>query len=84
MKGLDVLAKLSGIPENEFSGIYKNVMDNQKKLESCKRHDFSIDTVPHTTINKTWKCARCGGKANSSAKMWYELGFLHGEESTYD
>jgi hypothetical protein len=23
MKGLDVLAKLSGIPENEFSGIYK-------------------------------------------------------------
>ncbi len=55
MKGLDVLAKLSGIPENEFSGIYKNVMDNQKKLKSCKHHDFSIDTAPHTTINKTWK-----------------------------
>jgi len=82
MKGLDVLAKLSGIPENEVSVIYKNVMDNQKKLESCKRHDFSIDTVPHTTINKTWKCTQCEGKVNSSAKMWYELGFLHCEEST--
>jgi hypothetical protein len=82
MKGLDVLAKLSGIPENEVSVIYKNVMDNQKKLESCKRHDFSIDTVPHTTINKTLKCTQCEGKVNSSAKMWYELGFLHGEEST--
>lgn len=82
MKGLDVLAKLFGIPENEVSVIYKNVMDNQKKLESCKRHDFSIDTVPHTTINKTWKCTQCEGNVNSSAKMWYELGFLHGEEST--
>jgi hypothetical protein len=82
MKGLDVLAKLSGIPENEVSVIYKNVMDNQKKLESCKRHDFSIDTVPHTTINKTLKCTQCEGNVNSSAKMWYELGFLHGEEST--
>ncbi len=82
MKGLDVLAKVSGIQENEFSVIYEAVMDNQKKLESCKHHDFSIDTVPHTTIHKTWKCARCGGNVNSSAKMWYELGFLHGEEST--
>ncbi len=84
MKIFDVLAKVSGIPENEVSGIYKTVKDNQERLISCKRHDFSIDMAPHTTINKTWKCTRCGGKANASAKIWYELGFLHGEESTYD
>lgn len=84
MKGLDVLAKLSGIPENEVSGIYEAVRNNQEKLESCKRHNFNIDMVPHTTFNKTWKCTRCGGKVNSSERTFYELGLIHGEESTYD
>lgn len=84
MKVFNELARVAGIPENEVSGIYEAVRNNQEKLGSCKRHDFSIDIAPHTTINKTWKCTRCGGKANASAKIWYELGFLHGEESTYD
>lgn len=37
MKGLDVLAKVSGIPENKVYGIYEAVRNNQEKLGSCKR-----------------------------------------------
>ena len=77
MKIFDVLSKVSEIPENEVSGIYEKVKKNQEILGSCNRHDFSIDTVPHTKINKTWECTHCGGKVNSSAKMWYELGLVH-------
>ena len=78
MKIFDVLSKVSGIPENEVSSIYETVKINQQKLADCKRHNFSIDVAPHTNINKSWKCTECGGKVNASAKMWYELGVIHG------
>lgn len=74
MNVFDVLSKVSGIPENEVMGIYETVKANQLKLSECKLHDFSIDVVPHTNINKSWKCTKCGGKVNASAKLWYETG----------
>lgn len=77
MNVFDALSEVSGISKNEVMGIYETVKANQLKLSECKLHDFSIDVVPHTNINKTWKCTNCGGKVNSSAKLWYETAMQH-------
>lgn len=59
-------------------GILSEIIKNNKKLESCSNHEFSIDVTPAGKLtNRKWQCAECGGEVSSTAKMWYELGQKH-------
>lgn len=58
--------------------IWEGVKENSRKLEACPGHDFSIDLRPDRPVGKDWQCTRCGGRADTIAKLWYERGLEHG------
>jgi hypothetical protein len=57
--------------------IFEEVKENHRKLDSCSRHDFSIDLVPDTKWGKRYQCSRCRGIVDSLTKYWYEKGLKH-------
>jgi len=59
--------------------IMAEVRENNKKLDSCMLHDFSIDLMPERPIamGNKWQCSKCGGKVDHDRKRWYELGLMH-------
>lgn len=60
--------------------IFQQVKENSNKLNSCSRHDFSIDTTPDKKFGKRYKCVNCGGEIDSIEKYWYEKGLEHGSK----
>jgi hypothetical protein len=59
--------------------IWDKVQENNKKLESCKEHNFSIDLTPVRKFGKRYACEHCGGEIDSINKSWYEKGVEHGK-----
>lgn len=54
-----------------------SVVENQKKLDSCSNHDFSIKTETNHPWMTKWKCIHCDGEVDGGEKYWYELGKCH-------
>lgn len=61
--------------------IWEEVKENHKKLDSCNKHDFSIDVTPAIKFGKKYKCSSCGGVVDGITKLWYEKGVEHGKAS---
>lgn len=53
--------------------IFEKVQENEKKLDDCTIHDFSIPMEPGKLVRR-WKCSRCEGEVDVLAKRWYERG----------
>lgn len=81
MDGLEVVSKISGISSEEANAIWQQVKENQRKLEACPRHDFSIDLKPDQSYGKRFCCSKCGGEVDHITKVWYETGVKHGRSS---
>ena len=57
--------------------LWKEVKENQAKLNNCTNHNFALDMEPQKRINKKYKCLNCGGTISDIDKFWYELGKKH-------
>lgn len=62
----------------DFKEIFEQAKANQRKLNSCPKHSFTIDLTPTRVMGKRWKCANCGGEIEGINKSWYEDGLKHG------
>jgi hypothetical protein len=89
LKSIHDVAALVGIDRKTSEEIVAEVKANQKLLDGCLRHDFSICLDRRTKqpiANPTdlqhfgayWKCSRCGGWVPSIDRRWYNLGLQHG------
>jgi hypothetical protein len=65
---------------SEDDSLIERVRRNYRILDTCFRHDFSIDLRPDTMVGKRWKCANCSGEVDSIRKDWYEMGLHHGQK----
>lgn len=70
------MSRTTEIREQEEK-LWKRISENNKLLNSCEQHLFSIDVTPEKTIAKRWKCERCGGVVENINKYWYEQGLKH-------
>lgn len=59
--------------------IYKEVLANRDKLNSCDKHQFDTPTEEGKVVGVHWICSNCGGEVDGSAKLWYEKGREHGK-----
>jgi len=73
MEVIKKLSEISGLQKTEIKNIMLEVIENNKKLNSCDKHKFDIE------IKRKWLCICCGGTINSTAKLWYEKGIKHGK-----
>lgn len=71
--GINKLSEISGLSTCVIGDIVNQVLTNNKKLNSCKLHNFDIP------CNKRWECVNCGGIVDTLIKRWYEKGIIHGE-----
>lgn len=76
VNGHEFIEKLTGIPKDEQLKIMEDVRNNQKLLDNCCLHDFSIQ-IPQNSIVSKWKCTNCGGIVGDTEKRWYEKGIQH-------
>lgn len=67
-----------------YNEIMSEVVENMRKLDSCSKHNFTIDLHPDRKIGKRWSCENCGGEVDHSAVIWYEKGLEHGSNSFTD
>lgn len=57
--GTQILSEMSGVAAAEISELWQQVKDNSKRLNDCKRHLFSAETVkPGDKLT----CANCQGE----------------------
>lgn len=80
VNGYEMLEKLTGITKEEQMKIMEDIRNNNKLLESCNLHDFSIEVPQKHTILSKWKCSNCGGIVDSTQKQWYEKGLNHANQ----
>ncbi|WP_156940159.1 hypothetical protein [Caldanaerobius polysaccharolyticus] len=52
----------------DFKEIINQVKENQNKLNSCIKHDFSIDITPEKKLDKRYRCINCNGEVSSIEK----------------
>jgi hypothetical protein len=58
-------------------GVWDRLRANQLKLDSCRRHAFTLDLAPDKELAKRWGCEHCGGVVDATAKAWYDAGARH-------
>lgn len=66
---------------DKWKGIFDVVESNQQKLNSCTRHDFSIEVSDVNPFTKRFKCTHCDGEISASEKRWYDRGLSHAKGS---
>lgn len=71
----DVLGPISGLSREAMDEIIVEVKANQAKLASCRRHFF--EPMGKRAFADRYRCSRCKGEVDSSARHWYELGLEH-------
>lgn len=54
--------------------LMREIKENHRKLESCGKHDFSIDATPDKKFGKMYWCTNCDGEVDAARKLWYEKG----------
>ncbi len=64
--GMDALSKMSGIDKSDIKKIAEGVMENNKKLNHCSSHDFSIQIGDG--LRAKYKCKHCGGVVDGIKK----------------
>jgi hypothetical protein len=64
--------------------LLREIKENIRILDSCKRHDFSIPLDRHAkqpmaepTFGCYWRCAKCGGHVGGTERIWYNRGLEH-------
>lgn len=73
----DKITRVTGLKPQVVDEIFEEVKANQKKLEGCPRHDFSIEHKRMGSFVRQWRCSKCGGWVEAQSKRWYELGIKH-------
>jgi len=92
-KTIQQVGQMAGIAPKETDAILQDIRHNRTLLESCsKPHDFSICLdrtskqplscpTPQQQFGAHWKCSKCGGRVDSLARIWYNLGLTHSRTS---
>jgi len=81
----DQISEVTGVKPDLFDSILVEVKANMALLETCQRHDFSIvidrrtkqpieNPAPSQRFGAKFKCTRCGGIVDGSARIWYDRG----------
>jgi len=60
--------------------IENEVEQNQRRLESCDRHDFHPKDGKQTFMCR-WVCSKCQGEVDSLARLWYDKGLNDGSHT---
>lgn len=76
--GIKKLSDMSGLTMETIREIAEQVMENNKKLNSCSFHEFD----KHTQKRK-WICRNCGGTVDTIRKEWYCNGIRHSLNLTW-
>ena len=86
-KSIHDVAEMVGIPRSDSEQILKEVRTNIATLDACARHNFSVPVdrhtkqpIPNATFACKWKCSKCGGVVDGSARNWYNLGLEHAQK----
>jgi hypothetical protein len=68
---------------DEAKALWEKVKANSAALDACPGPHAFEDTTPGQppSFGKRWRCQRCGGEADTIAKLWYERGLAHGRAS---
>ena len=75
MNAKDALSNASGISLPVMERLFKEVMENRQRLDSCKSHHFEVMQKVGTKPNR-YLCVHCGGEIDHHAYYW----FLQGKE----
>ncbi len=82
------IERVTGISEADQVEILEQVKANLKTLASCPFHDFSIPIDRHSKqptekpiFACKWRCSKCGGEVDGSAKNWFERGVKAAQEA---
>lgn len=79
VNGFEVIEKVMGINRKEQMKILEEIRENNKRLDSCNLHDFSIEIpLNHSKYEMKYQCRYCKGIVDSNRKIWYEKGLNHG------
>lgn len=62
---------------NHFKKETEFYIENNKKLDSCKFHQFRL-VIPESRWDKRYICKNCGGECNFQELLWYKIGLSHG------
>ncbi len=70
------LSDISGVPRKEVSAIWVEVQENQRKLNSCKKHRFEGGAAK---MGQKFGCLECGGTLGLTDIGYYVKGYVaHG------
>ena len=70
--GVDALSELTGLSKGDVKDIFKQVQENQAKLDGCAYHEFVLfDSVG---ARHKYMCVNCSGEINGTQYRWHELG----------
>lgn len=74
--GIEMLSRLSGMPQSEVRSAWEDVKANSARLEGCTGpHEFGPLIA---VMNAKYTCAKCGGTIRSMDRYWYDRGLAHG------
>jgi hypothetical protein len=64
--------------DDDAKKLWDNVKANGRALDNCEGPHRFEPTVPTVKLGRVYRCAKCGGEADSIAVRWYEMGLRHG------
>lgn len=74
-RGVDALAKVSGLAPDEIRAIALQVKANTERLKACTGHDFApVPGLP--ALRRRYRCRQCQGEIDHTAHTWYQRGIL--------
>lgn len=71
--GTQILSDLSSVPAAEIGDLWEQVKENLKRLNECKRHRFSAETVK---VGDKLTCENCHGECRLSDIGVYIRGYI--------
>lgn len=74
---VSVMSGISGISKTDTRQILDRVIENNKKLDSCSKHDFK-PIGQKKIVGNRYKCTNCEGEVDSINASWYNKGLEHG------
>jgi len=55
----------------------QEIRENQKRLDSCSRHEFKQEQQEKFWWELRYRCSNCGGIVGHEEATWYERGLAH-------
>lgn len=64
--------------KDDVQGMWPLVLENQRRLNACPRHDFQPLVGPDKKFLIDYKCTKCQGLVEALSRDWYLRGLPHG------